>query len=92
MAFGTFDLLHPGHLHYLKKARALGSKLIVVVARDENVFRLKGKKPLNAEVERLKAVQQLEMVDEAVLGDREMRNWNIIKRFHPTVIALRKLA
>ena len=46
MAFGTFDLLHPGHLSYLNKSKKLGSKLIVVVARDANTLKVKGFKPL----------------------------------------------
>jgi len=88
MAFGTFDFLHPGHLHYLKKARALGDRLVVVVARDRNVRMIKGKSPLNSEKDRLALVKQLRFVDEAVLGDREIRKWNVIKRFHPVTIAL----
>ena len=88
MAFGTFDLLHQGHLHYLREAKALGDELVVVVARDENVLKIKGKKPLNSEQQRLKAVEEAGIAGKVVLGDREMRNWEIVKRFHPTVIAL----
>lgn len=88
MAFGTFDFLHPGHLHYLKKARGLGDRLVVVVARDENVVKVKGKAPLNSESDRLGLVKSLEVVDKAVLGDREMRSWSVIKRIRPVVIAL----
>jgi FAD synthetase len=41
MTFGTFDLLHPGHLHYLSEAKKLGDYLITIVARDATVERLK---------------------------------------------------
>jgi len=88
MAFGTFDFFHPGHLHYLKKAKALGDRLVVVVARDKNVFTLKGKKPVNSEKDRLAVISQLSLVYKAVLGDREMRKWAVIKRFRPVAIAL----
>jgi len=88
MAFGTFDFLHPGHVFYLKKAKALGDELIVVVARDRNVLSLKGKKPLNSEKDRLEMVRQLRFVDRAVLGDREMCKWLVIKKSRPTTIAL----
>ncbi len=88
MAFGTFDILHPGHKFYLKQAKKLGDKLVVVVARDENVKTLKGKMPLNNEEKRFAIVKALDFVDEAVLGDREMRKWAVVKRFHPTTIAL----
>ncbi len=88
MAFGTFDILHPGHEFYLKQAKRLGDKLVVVVARDVNVMKVKGKFPLNNELDRLAIVKGLDFVDEAVLGDREMRKWAVVKRFHPTIIAL----
>jgi FAD synthetase len=88
MAFGTFDFLHPGHVFYLKKARALGDRLVVVVARDVNVKMIKGRKPLNREKERLALVRHLSFVDEAVLGDIDLRKWTVVKRFHPAVIAL----
>jgi FAD synthetase len=88
MAFGTFDFLHPGHVFYLKKAKKLGDRLVVVVARDRNVRLIKGKKPLNGEKDRLLVVKQLRFVDRAVLGDRLLRKLAIVKRFHPTTIAL----
>jgi len=88
MAFGTFDFLHPGHVFYLRKAKSLGDRLVVVVARDRNVKAIKGRKPANHELDRLDMVSQLCFVDRAVLGDREMRKWDVIKRFHPATIAL----
>ena len=88
MAFGTFDFLHPGHIYYLKGAKALGDRLVVVVARDRNVIIVKGRKPLNSERDRLRLVKQLGFVDQAILGDVELRKWSVIKRFHPTAIAL----
>lgn len=88
MAFGTFDGIHPGHLHYLRKARALGDELVVVVARDRNVRIIKGRSPATNEKERLKAVKKLDFVDKAVLGDREVRKWGVIKRHRPQVVAL----
>jgi FAD synthetase len=91
MAFGTFDLLHPGHLHYLAQARALGDRLVVVVGRDESVRRIKGKAPLLRERDRLLVVKGLRSVDEAVLGN-SIRNsedaFGIIRRYRPDVIAL----
>lgn len=88
MAFGTFDFLHSGHIYYLKGAKALGDRLVVVVARDRNVRIIKGKEPLNGEKDRLQLVKQLRFVDKAVLGDRIVRKWRVIKRFRPTAIAL----
>ncbi|MEM2913737.1 MAG: adenylyltransferase/cytidyltransferase family protein, partial [Candidatus Bathyarchaeia archaeon] len=55
LAEGTFDLLHYGHVYYLTNAKKLGgekSKLIVIVARDKTVERLKGRKPIIPEDQR----------------------------------------
>jgi len=88
MAFGTFDFLHSGHLFYLRQARALGNELVVVVSRDRNARILKGKTPLNNENDRLALVRELKLVDKAVLGDHIVRDWGMIKKFHPAIIAL----
>ena len=88
MAFGTFDFLHPGHIFFLRNAKALGDELVVVVARDRNARILKGRKPLNSEADRLALIKALGFVDKAVLGDRQLRDWGVIKKFHPTAIAL----
>lgn len=67
---GTFDLLHPGHLRLFDDAKKYGEYLIVVVARDVNVERIKGIKPKYNEKERLKHVAELPIVDKAVLGSK----------------------
>jgi FAD synthetase len=89
MAFGTFDLLHLGHIHYLKHAKRHGSQLIVVVARDDTVKRIKGRKPLKDEQTRVELVASLKWVDRAVLGAKDPNHMlRVIKRFKPDVIAL----
>ena len=90
MAFGTFDILHPGHLHYLAEAKSLGgenARLVVVVARDSNVERLKGSKPVNDENSRLEIIRALRVVDEAVPGN-EGDIYEIVRERNPDVIAL----
>ncbi len=91
LAFGSFDILHPGHLLYLSEAKKLGSRLVVVVARDSSIELMKGKQPLFNEKDRLKLISSLKMVDLAVLGnritDREAR-FDVIKKYRPNVIAL----
>lgn len=76
MAFGSFDVLHPGHIRYLKGASKYG-KLIVVVARDASIRKLKGKSAFVDEKSRLEIVGSLRFVDRAMLGDR-IRKWNDI--------------
>ena len=48
MCFGTFDKLHPGHRYYLSESKKQGDYLIVVVARDQNVLKIKNKLLLHA--------------------------------------------
>lgn len=87
MAFGTFDLIHPGHYYYLNKAKELGDCLIVVVARDANALKAKGRKPENSEGARLKNVEKMGIADEAILGD-EKDSFLPIEKNKPAVIAL----
>jgi FAD synthetase len=90
MAFGSFDLIHPGHILYLKKARSLGGSLIVVVARDSSIEMLKHRKPVLNERARLGIVNSLKFVDKAVLGNALSSpedRYRIIRRYRPSVIA-----
>lgn len=68
LTFGTFDDLHPGHLAYLTQAQARG-ELYVVVARDANVLRIKGRAPLHTEQERAQAVTDAFPHATVLLGD-----------------------
>ncbi|NUM25402.1 MAG: adenylyltransferase/cytidyltransferase family protein [Candidatus Buchananbacteria bacterium] len=87
MVFGTFDILHDGHLDFFRQARAYGDYLIVVVARDRNVETIKGKKPDFSEDERLVAVQEAGVADEVILGG-EGDPHEIIRTKRPQVICL----
>lgn len=64
LAGGCFDLLHQGHLEYLKASKAQGDILIVALENDENVNRLKGKdRPINPEKIRAKNLLKTKFVD-----------------------------
>src|SRR3989344_1320798 len=89
MVFGTFDVLHKGHLNFFRQARALSKKpfLTVSVARDVNVERNKRKKTKNNEKKRLEAVKKISFVNKAVLGG--VKNYlTHILREKPEIIAL----
>lgn len=86
MATGTFDLLHLGHIYYLKEARKLGDILAVVVAHDETVRKLKHE-PVNPGPIRLDLVKELRIVDEAYLGHAN-NIYDIVQEIQPDVIAL----
>lgn len=87
MVFGVFDLLHPGHVNFLRQAKKLGSELVVSIARDVNVKKVKGRFPVQNERVRLAAVRKLKFIDKAILG--ALRNpLPHIKKEKPDVIAL----
>ncbi|WP_435129677.1 adenylyltransferase/cytidyltransferase family protein [Halobaculum sp. D14] len=69
LAQGTFDLLHPGHLHYLSEAASRADELHVIVARDRNVTHKPS--PVCPDRQRRDMVAALEVVDEAHLGHEE---------------------
>jgi len=86
MAFGTFDILHPGHINFLKQAKKYGN-LIVVIARDKTVREVKGKLPKYGEKERLKAILSLNLTNKTILGSLRDK-YMAIKKYKPDVIAL----
>lgn len=69
---GCFDLLHPGHVRYLKQARALGDALVVALNSDASVRALKGaNRPILNQPERAEVIAALESVDYVVVFDDE---------------------
>ncbi|MFZ2188928.1 MAG: adenylyltransferase/cytidyltransferase family protein [Candidatus Moraniibacteriota bacterium] len=87
MAFGTFDIFHDGHKSYLEQAKKMGDFLVVVIARDETVLRIKSQWTQNSEEERLEVVEKSGLADEVILGGAEDR-YMVIERYRPDVIAL----
>jgi FAD synthetase len=85
VAQGTFDVLHPGHLHYLRDAAAMGDRLVVIVARTENITHKEP--PVISGPQRREMVAGLDPVDEARLGHPE-DIFTPIEEIAPDVIAL----
>ena len=89
LAFGTYDLFHLGHEYFLREAKKYGDRLVVVVARDANVERIKGRSPQQDEETRRAAVEEFEAVDEAVLGYEEWgKHMRVLEDIAPNVICL----
>jgi len=91
LASGAFDLLHYGHVYYLTNAKKAGgenAKLVVIVAKDKTVEKLKGNKPIIPENQRRALVESLKVVDEAILGYENMDMLRVIEKVKPDVIAL----
>ena len=89
MVFGTFDMVHEGHVDFFRQARALAPDpyLIVSVARDPVVARIKGAKPRRSEKERYSLLERNTLVDEVVLG-QEDGYIEHIQEAKPEIIAL----
>jgi FAD synthetase len=89
MVFGTFDVVHPGHRNFFQQARALAREpyLIVSVARDKNVARIKGKAPRHGEKVRVAALKKISIIDKVIMGSMEDHLPHIVKQ-KPDIIAL----
>ena len=87
MCFGTFDGVQLGHLAYLKQAKKYGDYLIVVVARDRTVEKIKGRLPNLGEKARVKKIRLERIVNKAVLGQIKNK-FAVIKKYLPDVICL----
>ena len=87
MCFGTFDLLHQGHLNYFEQAKQYGDELVVVIARDSSIIQERSKKPMYSEEERIQAVAKAPMVTRARLGN-EGDKLKIVIEEKPDIICL----
>ncbi|MEM0027712.1 MAG: DUF357 domain-containing protein [Ignisphaera sp.] len=68
---GSFDIIHPGHIEFLKWASTLGDKLYVVVSRDSNYKRIKGFDPIFSDVDRVFIVNSIRFVYKAFVGSED---------------------
>jgi len=88
---GAFDLIHYGHIRLLEEAKRLGgpdARLVVIVARDETIRRLKGRPPTIPEDQRRAVMEALKVVDEALLGYEIFDMATVIERVKPDIIAV----
>ncbi len=86
MCFGTFDILHLGHINYFKQAKQYGDYLLVVIARD--ITKKKQQHELIfTEKERQDLISELRVVDEVVLGNPQ-DHFKVIEEKKPDVICL----
>ena len=84
---GCFDLLHRGHVHMLREAKAQGDLLIVAMNSDSSVKAIKGpSRPIMPEIDRVELIAAMEMVDYVVVYD-EPDPYNLIAAIKPNVLA-----
>jgi rfaE bifunctional protein nucleotidyltransferase chain/domain len=82
---GCFDILHVGHIRYLKKAASLGDKLVLAVNSDSSVKELKGKnRPFVPEEERMEVLAALDMIDYLVLFS-EVNCKKVLEKIKPQI-------
>lgn len=88
---GCFDVLHPGHVVFLQKARSQGEKLVVLLESDEKIKQLKGvNRPVHTQKERALVLKALKFVSEVILLPfikSEKQYDEIIKKIKPDIIA-----
>ena len=87
LAGGVFDIIHPGHIHTLKAAKALGDILVVAIATDKTAQKMKKRIPLHNQELRRELVDCLSMVDVAIIG-HENDIFETVKLVKPEIIAL----
>jgi len=79
---GCFDIIHIGHVRYLKQAKALGDMLVVGLNSDRSVSRIKPNRPINSQDHRAEVLSSLDMVDYVTLFDEETP-YELIKFLQP---------
>ena len=87
LAGGVFDIIHPGHIHTLNAAKALGDVLVVAIATDKTAQKMKKRTPLHNQELRCELVSCLSMVDKAVIG-HEDDIFKTVKEIEPNIIVL----
>lgn len=89
---GCFDVIHYGHVHFLKKAKALGDTLIVALESDTNIKKLKGPgRPIHTQEQRKEMLESLNFVDEVIILKDEMKDGDyleLVEAVRPAIIAV----
>ncbi len=87
LAGGVFDIIHPGHIHTLNAAKALGGILVVAIATDKTAQKMKKRQPLHNQELRRELVSCLSMVDKAIVG-HEDDIFETVRAIKPDIIVL----
>lgn len=93
LATGVFDILHDEHIQFLKRAKALGGKLVVGLESDVRVRQLKGVgRPINTQEVRVKNLEQLKLVDEVFIlpevFDKPEHHRAVLAAIKPDILAV----
>lgn len=87
ITFGTFDVLHVGHLRILRRAREMGDRLVVGVSSDALNVAKKGRPPVFSETERVELLSALSVVDEVFLEESlELKRSYVVEHGASTLV------
>lgn len=91
---GVFDILHFGHIHFLREAKKHGDYLVVALESDKNVKRIKGPgRPFHNQDQRKNMLESLRFVDEVIILEDEMQDSDyrdLVNKVRPYIIAVTK--
>lgn len=88
LTFGTFDVLHLGHLRVLERARALGDRLVVGVSSDALNRAKKDRDPVFGQDERMRLIGALRVVDEVFLEESLEAKRSYLEHHHADVLVM----
>ena len=88
MIFGTFDKVHDGHRALFAQAAEHGDWVMVVVARDETVKEVKGKKPECNECDRIAELLQISVLDDIIMGSLDGDKCSVVRDGNPDVVMI----
>lgn len=87
MCFGTFDIIHPGHIAFLEQSASYGDELYVVISRDDRRKKISGTAPIQSQKDRMTIIGALRCVTQVIAGNKR-DILAVIKKIKPHVIAL----
>ncbi|MDC1256002.1 adenylyltransferase/cytidyltransferase family protein [bacterium] len=88
ITFGTFDVLHVGHINILERAASLGARLVVGVSSDNLNIQKKGRAPIYSEQDRVKIISSLKFVDEVFIEESLELKAQYIKDFNADILVM----
>ena len=88
ITFGTFDVLHIGHINILERAASLGNQLVVGISSDNLNFQKKGRNPIYFEEDRVKIISSLKFVDEVFIEESLELKGQYIKDFNADILVM----
>ncbi len=88
ITFGTFDLLHIGHINILKRSKDLGDRLVVGVSTDTLNYSKKNVYPVYTEIDRLKIIDSIECVDHCFLEESLALKAEYIRKFQADILVM----